>query len=120
MLIPSRTPTKDSVSSRFKTLSSVTYEPHYGFSSPQYLRSSSSLARTWRTCYWFGLRHEREKSRCGRHSERTGASSSSSSFLPTKLVRGTSLNQPTKDVNHALVTSGVGIPTGGAILGKLD
>ena len=38
----------------------------------------------------------------------------------TRLVRGTSLNQPAKDVNHALVTSGVGIPTGGAILGKLD
>ena len=38
----------------------------------------------------------------------------------TKLVRGTSLNQPKKDVNHALVTSGVGIPTGGALLGKLD
>ncbi len=38
----------------------------------------------------------------------------------TKLVRGTSLNQPAKPVNHALVTSGVGIPTGGAILGKLD
>ena len=38
----------------------------------------------------------------------------------TKLVRGTSRNQPNKEVNHALVTSGVGIPTGGAILGKLD
>jgi acetyl-CoA acetyltransferase len=38
----------------------------------------------------------------------------------TKLVRGTSLNQPAKTVNHALVTSGVGIPTGGAILGKMD
>jgi acetyl-CoA acetyltransferase len=38
----------------------------------------------------------------------------------TRLVRGTSLNQPDKEVNHALVTSGVGIPTGGAILGKLD
>jgi acetyl-CoA acetyltransferase len=37
----------------------------------------------------------------------------------TKLVRGTSLNQPNKTVNHALVTSGVGIPTGGAILGKM-
>ena len=38
----------------------------------------------------------------------------------TRLVRGTSVNQPTKDVNHALVTSGVGIPTGGAILGRMD
>jgi acetyl-CoA acetyltransferase len=38
----------------------------------------------------------------------------------TKLVRGTSLNQPKKTVNHALVTSGVGIPTGGAILGKMN
>lgn len=38
----------------------------------------------------------------------------------TKLVRGQSLNQPNKDINHALVTSGVGIPTGGALLGKLD
>jgi acetyl-CoA acetyltransferase len=37
-----------------------------------------------------------------------------------KLVRGTSVNQPEKEVNHALVTSGVGIPTGGALLGKLD
>jgi acetyl-CoA acetyltransferase len=38
----------------------------------------------------------------------------------TRLVRGQSLNQPSKNVDHALVTSGVGIPTGGAILGKLD
>jgi acetyl-CoA acetyltransferase len=38
----------------------------------------------------------------------------------TRLVRGTSVNQPDKTVNHALVTSGVGIPTGGAVLGKLD
>ncbi len=37
-----------------------------------------------------------------------------------RLVRGQSINQPAKPVNHALVTSGVGIPTGGAILGKLD
>ncbi|TNF33650.1 MAG: lipid-transfer protein [Gammaproteobacteria bacterium] len=37
----------------------------------------------------------------------------------TKLVRGTSVNQPKKTVNHALVTSGVGVPTGGAILGKM-
>jgi len=38
----------------------------------------------------------------------------------TKLVRGQSLNQPNKKVEHALVTSGVGIPTGGAILGRMD
>lgn len=37
----------------------------------------------------------------------------------TRLVRGSSANQPSKDINHALVTSGVGIPTGGALLGKL-
>lgn len=37
-----------------------------------------------------------------------------------KLVRGESINQPNKSVEHALVTSGVGIPTGGALLGKLD
>lgn len=36
-----------------------------------------------------------------------------------RLVRGTSVNQPKKNVNHALVTSGVGVPTGGAILGKM-
>ena len=38
----------------------------------------------------------------------------------TKLVRGTSVNQPKKAINHALVTSGVGVPTGGALLGKMD
>ena len=38
----------------------------------------------------------------------------------TRLVRGQSVNQPNKPVNHALVTSGVGIPTGGALLGKLE
>lgn len=38
----------------------------------------------------------------------------------TRLVRGQSLNQPKKDIEHVLVTSGVGIPTGGALLGKLD
>jgi acetyl-CoA acetyltransferase len=38
----------------------------------------------------------------------------------TKLVRGTSVNQPSKEINKTLVTSGVGIPTGGALLGKLD
>jgi acetyl-CoA acetyltransferase len=37
-----------------------------------------------------------------------------------RLVRGTSINQPKKAVNHALVTSGVGVPTGGAILGKMN
>ena len=37
----------------------------------------------------------------------------------TRLVRGTSVNQPKKTINHALVTSGVGVPTGGAILGKM-
>jgi len=37
-----------------------------------------------------------------------------------RLVRGTSVNQPQKTVNHALVTSGVGVPTGGAILGKMS
>ena len=37
-----------------------------------------------------------------------------------RQVRGTSLNQPNKTINHALVTSGVGVPTGGAILGKMD
>lgn len=36
-----------------------------------------------------------------------------------KLVRGTSVNQPPKSVNNVLVTSGVGVPTGGALLGKL-
>ncbi len=37
-----------------------------------------------------------------------------------KLVRGTSVNQPPKDVNNVLVTSGVGVPTGGALLGRAD
>jgi len=37
-----------------------------------------------------------------------------------RLVRGTSVNQPNKAVNHALVTSGAGVPTGGALLGKID
>ncbi len=36
-----------------------------------------------------------------------------------RLVRGTSTNQPEKDVNNVLVTSGVGVPTGGMILGKM-
>lgn len=38
----------------------------------------------------------------------------------TRLVRGTSVNQPKKTINHALVTAGVGVPTGGAILGTMD
>ncbi len=37
-----------------------------------------------------------------------------------KLVRGTSVNQPKKDVKNVLVTSGVGVPTGGALLGLAD
>ena len=36
-----------------------------------------------------------------------------------RLVRGTSVNQPRKPVNHALVTAGVGVPTG-ALLGSMD
>ncbi len=38
----------------------------------------------------------------------------------TRLVRGTSVNQPNKTINHALVTAGVGVPTGGALLGSMD
>ncbi len=38
----------------------------------------------------------------------------------TKLVRGTSVNQPKKTVNNVLVTSGVGVPTGGALLGLAE
>lgn len=37
-----------------------------------------------------------------------------------RLVRGTSVNQPKKDINNVLVTAGVGVPTGGAILGKMS
>jgi acetyl-CoA acetyltransferase len=37
-----------------------------------------------------------------------------------KLVRGQSINQPQKSLEHVLVTSGVGIPTGGALLGRQD
>jgi acetyl-CoA acetyltransferase len=37
-----------------------------------------------------------------------------------RLVRGTSGNQPEKDVKNVLVTSGVGVPTGGMLLGHLD
>ena len=36
-----------------------------------------------------------------------------------RLIRGTSTNQPER-VEHALVTAGVGVPTSGMILGKLD
>ena len=38
----------------------------------------------------------------------------------TRLVRGTSVNQPPKNVHNVLVTSGVGVPTGGALLGLPD
>jgi acetyl-CoA acetyltransferase len=34
-----------------------------------------------------------------------------------RLIRGTSCNQP-EGVEHVLVTSGVGVPTGAAILGR--
>jgi acetyl-CoA acetyltransferase len=36
----------------------------------------------------------------------------------TRLIRGTSTNQPEKN-DHVLVTSGVGVPTAGMVLGKL-
>jgi acetyl-CoA acetyltransferase len=36
-----------------------------------------------------------------------------------RLIRGTSVNQPPKN-DHVLVTAGVGVPTSGMILGKLD
>ena len=35
-----------------------------------------------------------------------------------RLVRGTSTSQPAKNVEHVLVSSGVGVPTGALILGK--
>jgi acetyl-CoA acetyltransferase len=35
-----------------------------------------------------------------------------------RLIRGTSTNQPEKN-DHVLVTAGVGVPTGGMVLGKL-
>lgn len=35
-----------------------------------------------------------------------------------RLVRGTSVNQPKKKIEHVLVTSGVGVPTSAAIFGK--
>jgi acetyl-CoA acetyltransferase len=34
-----------------------------------------------------------------------------------RLVRGESCNQPAKSVEHVLVSSGVGVPTGALILG---
>jgi acetyl-CoA acetyltransferase len=37
----------------------------------------------------------------------------------TRLIRGTSTNQPAKN-EHVLVTSGVGVPTSGLILGQLN
>ena len=36
-----------------------------------------------------------------------------------RLVRGESGNQPEKDVNNVLVTSGVGVPTSAMIIGKM-
>ncbi len=35
----------------------------------------------------------------------------------TRLIRGTSTGQPAKNVDHVLVSSGVGVPTGALILG---
>ena len=35
-----------------------------------------------------------------------------------RLVRGQSNNQPAKTINNVLVTSGVGVPTGGMLIGK--
>jgi acetyl-CoA acetyltransferase len=37
-----------------------------------------------------------------------------------RLVRGTSNNQPKKKIGNVLVTSGVGVPTGGMLIGKFD
>ena len=37
----------------------------------------------------------------------------------TRVIRGTSTNQPEKN-DHVLVTGGVGVPTSGMILGKMD
>jgi len=37
-----------------------------------------------------------------------------------RLVRGTSNNQPKKKIDNVLVTSGVGVPTGGMLIGKFD
>jgi acetyl-CoA acetyltransferase len=35
-----------------------------------------------------------------------------------RLIRGQSTNQPNKDINHVLVSSGVGVPTGAVIFGQ--
>ncbi len=35
-----------------------------------------------------------------------------------RLIRGESTSQPTKNVEHVLVSSGVGVPTGAMILGQ--
>lgn len=37
-----------------------------------------------------------------------------------RLIRGTSTGQPPKAVNHVLVSSGVGVPTGAMILGQAE
>jgi acetyl-CoA acetyltransferase len=37
-----------------------------------------------------------------------------------RLVRGTSVNQPEKNVDNVLVTSGVGVPTSAMIIGAMD
>ncbi len=37
-----------------------------------------------------------------------------------RLIRGASVNQPSKNLDHVLVTSGASMPTSAAILGKLD
>ena len=36
-----------------------------------------------------------------------------------RLVRGESVNQPEKDVNNVLVTSGVGVPTSAMVIGRM-
>ena len=38
-------------------------------------------------------------------------------YLGVRLIRGTSCNQP-EGVDHVLVTSGVGVPTGAVIFGQ--
>ncbi len=37
-----------------------------------------------------------------------------------RLIRGTSVNQPTKNLDHVLVTSGASMPTSAIIIGKLN
>jgi hypothetical protein len=37
-----------------------------------------------------------------------------------RLVRGASVNQPKKSVNNVIDTSGIGVPTGGMLLGKMQ